>query len=99
MLVHTVYFYLKPNSSADEKTAFKKAVEGLGAVETVRAIYVGSPAATPDRPVIQKDYDVGLTVLFDSLEDHDIYQVHALHNDFIDKNKHLWEKVVIYDAN
>lgn len=99
MLVHTVFFTLKAGISAEEKAAFIKAVEGLGAIETVHSIYVGTPAATPDRPVINKDYDVALTVVLGSLEDHDAYQVHPIHADFVANNSHVWEKVVIYDAD
>jgi len=98
MLIHTVFFTLIDGTTDEDKTAFIKQVEGLGRIETVDSMHVGTPAATPDRPVIQKNYDVGLTVLFKCMEDHDVYQVHQVHNDFIDKNKHLWANVVIYDA-
>ena len=99
MLVHSVFFYLKPDVSEEQTAAFMKQVEGLGSIETVQSLHVGSPAATPKRPVIQSDYSVGLTVLFKSLVDHDVYQVHQVHNDFIANNSHLWDKVVIFDAD
>ncbi|MCZ6673350.1 MAG: Dabb family protein [Verrucomicrobia bacterium] len=99
MLVHTVFFYLKVDVTEEQTAAFVKQVEELGSIETVHSIHVGTPAATPKRPIIQADYAVGLTVLFNSLEDHDVYQVHQVHNDFIASNSHLWEKVVIYDAD
>lgn len=99
MLVHTVFFYLKSGLSEEEKAAFIKEVKNLGTIETVHSMHVGTPAATPVRPIIQTDYDVGLTVIFNNLADHDIYQVHQAHNDFIANNSHLWDKVVIYDAD
>lgn len=99
MLVHTVFFYLKPEVSVDEKSAFIKEVETLGAIDTVQAIYVGTPAATPVRPVIQTDYTVALTVILNNLEDQDVYQDHQIHHDFIAKNSHLWEKVAVFDAD
>tara|TARA_B100001123_G_scaffold158660_1_gene183454 strand:- start:4938 stop:5237 length:300 start_codon:yes stop_codon:yes gene_type:complete len=99
MLVHTVYFYLKPEISESEKAQFVKQVKTLEKIETVRSFYVGIPAATLDRPVIRKDYSVALTVVLDDLEGHDIYQVHQIHKDFIANNNHLWAEVVIYDAN
>jgi hypothetical protein len=70
-----------------------------GDIETVDSIYIGTPAATPDRPVIQKNYDVALTVVLKSLEDHDVYQEHQIHLDFVKNNSHRWESVVIYDAD
>ena len=99
MLVHTVFFYLKPEISESEKSDFIQQVKTLGDIETVRAFYVGTPAATPDRPVIRKDYSVAITVVLDNLEGHDEYQVDQIHKDFIANNNHLWSDVVIYDAD
>ena len=99
MLVHTVYFYLKPEVSEEETAAFIKRVEGLGAIETIDSIYIGTPAATPVRPVVKNDYSVALTVIFKTMADHDVYQDHPVHTDFIENNKDLWANVVIYDAD
>lgn len=99
MLVHSVFFTLKEGLSEDQKAAFIEQVHTLGTIDTVRSIHVGTPAATPDRPVIQTNYDVGLTVAFDSIEGHDIYQEAQAHHDFIENNKDLWENVVIYDVD
>jgi hypothetical protein len=99
MLVHSVFFTLKDGVSEQEKAAFINQARLLGNIETVHSMYLGTPAATPDRPVIQKNYDVAVTVLLDSLEDHDVYQVHQIHQDFIANNSHLWENVVIYDSD
>jgi len=99
MLVHTVYFYLKPDVSEEGTAAFIKQVEGLGAIETIDAMHVGTPAATPVRPVVKNDYSVAVTVVFKTMADHDVYQDHQVHSDFIENNKHLWDTVVIYDAD
>jgi hypothetical protein len=99
MLVHTVYFYLKPEVSEEETATFIKQVKGLGAIETIDSIHVGTPAATPIRPVVKNDYSVASTVIFKTIADHDVYQDHQIHEDFINSNKHLWDKVVIYDAD
>jgi len=37
-------------------------------------------------------------VLFNQITHHDEYQVDPTHLLFIEKAKHLWEKVVIYDS-
>ena len=99
MLVHSVFFTLKEGLSDEQKAAFIEQVNTLGDIDTVKSIHVGTPAATPDRPVIQKNYDVGLTVIFDSIEQHDVYQDAQIHLDFIENNKELWENVVIYDVD
>lgn len=99
MLVHTVFFYLKDEVSESRAAAFAEDVNTLGAIETVKHIWVGTPAATADRPVIDKGYAVGLTTVFESLADHDVYQDHELHHAFIARNKDIWAKVQIYDAD
>ena len=98
MLVHSVYFFLKETVSDTEKPEFGKSVEALATIESVHAFFLGTPAATPDRPIIEKGYAFGMTILFQSMEDHNIYQDHPIHQAFIRNNKRLWEKVVIYDA-
>lgn len=99
MLVHSVFFTLKEGLTDEQKAAFIDQVKTLGDIDTVKSIHIGTPAATPDRPVIQKNYDVGLTVIFDSIAEHDVYQDAQIHLDFIENNKDLWESVVIYDVD
>ncbi|MCB1122179.1 MAG: Dabb family protein [Verrucomicrobiae bacterium] len=99
MLVHSVFFTLKDGLSEAEKAHFIEQVGTLGNIPTVDSIYIGTPAATPDRPVIRKDYDVALTVLLKSLDDHDVYQEHQIHLDFIKNNSKFWESVIIFDAD
>lgn len=99
MLVHSVYFFLKETVSDSEKAEFRSSVESLAKIDAVHTFYLGTPAATPDRPIIEKGYAIAMTILFQSMEDHDIYQKHTIHQEFIQKNKRLWKKVVIYDAD
>ena len=58
----------------------------------------GSPANTPERPVTDKSFDYGLYLTFDSLEDHDTYQVDPLHDVFVDTCKDLWSQVKVMDV-
>lgn len=99
MLVHSVFFYLQPGLSPEQKTQFHRAVETLGDIQSAAAVYVGTPANTPDRPVIDKSYDVGLTVVLESLAAHDAYQDDPIHQKFIEEYREWWTKVVIYDAD
>ena len=99
MLTHSVYFYLKEGVSDHERAEFRKSIEGLQKIETVHEFYLGTPAATPDRPVIEKGYAYGMTILFRTVEDHNRYQVHTIHEEFVQVNGPLFEKVVIYDAD
>jgi hypothetical protein len=50
------------------------------------------------RPVNDRDFDVGLHVVFRSLADHDAYQQHLRHLQFVDENKPTWKKVRVFDS-
>lgn len=99
MLVHTVFFWLKEGLSQDEKNLFDEKVRTLTTISTVKQGFLGTPAATEKRPVIDDSYDYSLTVIFDSLEDQNSYQVDAVHTEFIDLCAHMWERVIVYDAD
>ncbi len=98
MLVHTVYFWLKPELTDSERAEFRKGVESLGTIPSVSAVYVGTPAATTPRPVIDRSYSVALTVICKDVAAHDAYQVDPIHERFINAFKTYWSKVQIYDA-
>lgn len=98
MLVHSVYFWLKPECAQEEFDAFRAGLESLAGIECVQALYVGTPAATPERPVIDSSYTYALTVLLESAASHDTYQSHPLHMRFLERFAQDWEKVLIYDA-
>jgi hypothetical protein len=98
MLVHTVYFWLKPELTAQQRADFRKGVESLGGIKAVDKIYVGTPAKTEKRPIIDDSYSVALTVLCRDLAAHDAYQVDPIHKVFIEQFRTYWEKVQIYDA-
>jgi len=97
MLVHSVFFWLKPTLDAEEVAGFRKGLESLAGIEAAEAVYVGTPAET-DRPVIDRSYTFGLTVLLPDMAAHDAYQVHPLHKAFLENFAQDWDKVLIYDA-
>ena len=98
MLVHTVYFWLKTDLSDAQRKAFYEGVASLGGIACADKVYIGTPAET-DRPVIDKSYDIGLTVLLEDMAAHDAYQVDPLHLAFLENFRSFWEKIVIYDAD
>lgn len=98
MLVHTVFFWLRPDLSEAERADFRAGLESLRAVPDT-TIYIGTPAATGDRPVIDASYDFCLTVLLPDVAAHDVYQDHPAHLDFIANHKAKWTRVLVYDAD
>ena len=98
MLVHTVYFWLKPELTAAQRADFRRGVESLGGVKSVEKIYVGTPAKTEKRPVIDDSYSVALTVLCKNVAAQNAYQVDPIHLEFVEQFKTFWTRVQIYDA-
>jgi hypothetical protein len=97
-LMHHVFFWLKEPDNKTHKKQFEKALEDLIKVETIKVSHIGVPAETEERGVVENSYTYSYMVMFDSLEDQNIYQKHPLHLKFIEENEHLWEKVVVYDS-
>ncbi len=98
MLVHTVYFWLKPELSAAQRADFRRGVESLGGIKAVEKLYVGTPARTEKRPIIEDTYSVALTVVCRDVAAHDAYQVDPIHLAFVKAFKTFWNRVQIYDA-
>jgi hypothetical protein len=98
MLVHTVYFWLKPDLSAAQRAEFERGVKSLGGIAAVEKLYVGTPAPTEKRPIIDDTYSYALTVLLKDVAAHDAYQVDPIHLAFIAACKAFWARVQIYDA-
>ncbi len=98
MLVHSVYFWLKSELTPDDRKAFRGGLESLRTIETVREMFIGTPAATPERPVVDSSYDFALTVVLEDISGHDIYQEHEVHLAFVKNFSSFWSRVQIYDA-
>jgi hypothetical protein len=97
MLSHHVLFWLKADTTEEQKNAFRKSLETLKGVETVKDLYIGTPAPI-ERAVVDTTYTFSLLILFADLAGHDVYQVHPLHKAFLEEFRVFFDKVVIYDA-
>ena len=98
MLVHTVFFYLRPDVTAEQRALFQREVARLGEIPQVKKFYLGTPAAVPPRPVIDLSFSFAITCVFTNVADHDSYQSHPTHLEFIERCKALWARVQVYDA-
>lgn len=97
-LVHHVFFWLKNPDSKEDLAALLAGIRTLVQIETVRALHVGVPASTEKRAVVESSYHASELILFDSVRDQDIYQVHPLHQKFIADCSHLWSRVTVFDS-
>jgi hypothetical protein len=98
MLVHSVYFWLKPSLAPAERAHFLAEVRKLAAVRMIERIYVGAPSAIAERSVTDRSFDVALTIVFKDGPAHDAYQVDPVHLAFVEGNKDSWTQVLVYDS-
>ncbi|MEM7574272.1 MAG: Dabb family protein [Bacteroidota bacterium] len=96
-MIHSVYFYLNEGVSQAEVDGFMEELQRLGEIPSVTRFFIGPPAATEERGVVDNTFGIALIVWFDDLAGHDAYQVHQIHLDFIESSKHLWSGVKVYD--
>lgn len=97
-IVHNVFFTLHESSPANRQKlveACRKYLTGHPGEVFFGAGVLCEPLA---RPVNDRDYDVGLLVVFKTLADHDAYQAHPRHVQFIEEQKPTWKKVRVFDT-
>ena len=97
-VVHLVLFWLKNPGSESDRKQLMEGLNTLREIKEVKKLIVGIPASTLERDVVDSSFDVSELMIFESIEAQDAYQVHPLHQEFIDSYSHLWDKVVVYDV-
>lgn len=98
MLIHSVYFWLRPELSDAQRTEFRRGLESLRAIGAAEQVHIGSPAPTTKRPVIDDSYSFALVLVCKDVASHDAYQVDPRHKAFVETFKSYWSRVQIYDA-
>ena len=97
-LVHHVFFWLKNPSSTEDLEQLLAGIRTLRNIKSVRQFYVGVPASTEKREVVENSYHVSELLFFDDLEGQKAYQDDPVHKKFVEDCSHLWNKVVVYDV-
>jgi len=98
MIAHHVLFWLKADTTEQQKADFLKGLKSLEAIKVAKNLHVGVPAPI-ERAVVDTTYTFSLILFFEDLAAHDVYQVHPIHKAFLEEFRMFFEKVVIYDAN
>lgn len=98
MHAHNVYFSLHDNSDAAKQHLIAECRQYLAVHPGI--VFYACGVLTPDlnRPVNDRDWDVGLHIIFQDQATHDQYQVASLHNEFVARNKDTWAKVRVFDT-
>lgn len=96
-LVHNVFFWLKEDLNPEEEAAFLEGVKSLKTISTIKSFYLGPPAPTEARDVVDNSFSYALLIHFDDVKGQDAYQVDPIHLQFVEDHKDKWTKVIVYD--
>lgn len=99
MLAHNVFFTLKDSSGDKIESLIAACHKYLKEHDGVAFFAAGGLVPDLNREVNDLNFDVALHVIFNSREDHDRYQVHPEHLQFIAEQKDNWESVRVFDSN
>lgn len=97
-IIHHVFFWLKNPDSKQDLEALLAGLQTLKKIKTVQQLYIGVPAQTEKRDVVDNSYHASELMFFASLADQKAYQDDPVHLAFVKNCSHLWEKVVVYDT-
>jgi hypothetical protein len=98
LLVHDVYFTLKDNTPENRKKLVDACKKYLSKHPGTVYFAAGTRAEELKRDVNDRDFDVGLHIVFKDMASHDKYQDAPLHKQFIEENKELWKKARVFDT-
>jgi hypothetical protein len=97
-LSHAVYFTLRDRTPAAAARLVASCRTHLTGHPGTVSFSVGT-LADYDREVNDREFDVALTIVFESHAAHDTYQTAPRHEEFIAENATTWAKVRVFDAD
>lgn len=98
LLTHSVFFDLKDNDEASVQTLVDGAYKYLEPHDGIVYFSAGPRHTDYDRYVNDLDFDVALTIVFESTAAQEAYQVTQPHQQFIIENEGNWKKVRVFDS-
>ena len=97
-LTHNVFFKLKDASPAKIDELVNACKKYLNVQPGILFFAAGPIDATLTREVNDREWHVGLHLVFVDRLAHDLYQEDATHNKFIAEQRGNWEKVRVFDS-
>lgn len=97
MITHLVLFWLNNPQSNEDRAKLIEGLRSLEAIEVVRSLHVGVPAATEARDAVDHSFAVSEILTFGNTADQLAYQQHPIHQAFVANHSHLWGRHVVYD--
>lgn len=97
MFSHVVIFWTDPANPKDADDLLAGCDRYLKPIPGAMSYHAGKMIGSP-RPVVEQSYQVALNLVFPNKKAQDDYQVHPMHNEFLEKVfRPLCKKVVVYD--
>jgi hypothetical protein len=97
VFVHHVFFWLKEPSNSEARKQFEQGLNNLIAIPQIQSSHIGTPVESASE-VVDDSFSYSFLTFFKSKEDQDNYETHPIHLKFIEECKHIWKKVIVYDA-
>ena len=98
MLAHNVFFTLHDNSEAAKDRLIAACKKYLNGHPGTIFFAVGTRVEELNRSVNDRDFDVALSVIFETLAAQNAYQQAPLHLKFIEESKENWKQVRVFDS-
>jgi hypothetical protein len=98
LIVHNVYFRLQDRSAAARAKLVEACRKYLPGHAGIVYFACGVVCDELAREVNDRDWDVGLHMVFVDKAAHDAYQDAPAHNQFIAENKDSWASVRVFDT-
>ncbi len=98
LLAHNVFFKLKENSPAAVQKLIADCKKYLTVQKGIVSFCCGKIEPDLAREVNDRDWDVGLHLVFTDRRAHDAYQDDPMHEKFVHENKPGWAKVRVFDS-
>lgn len=98
LLTHSVFFELKNDDAASVQALVDGCYEYLAPHDGIVYFSAGARHTDYQREVNDLGFDVALTIVFESTDAQDAYQVTEPHLQFIDEFNENWESVRVFDS-
>jgi hypothetical protein len=98
VISHNVYFTLNDNSPAAKKTLIDACRAYLTDHPGMVSFACGTLREDHVRPVNDRDWDIGLHIVFTDKAAHDRYQASPRHHQFVAESEGNWKRARVFDT-
>jgi hypothetical protein len=98
LLQHNVYFTLRDAAPAACERMQLACRKYLASHPGIVSFHCGLRASELNRDVNDREFHIGLHIVFRDRPSHDAYQVSSDHRQFIEENKANWQRVRVFDS-